>query len=324
MMDSRHMDLRQFDLNLLVALDALLTESNVSRAAGRMKLSQSAMSGTLSRLRTFFNDELLVPVGRQMVLTPLAQELVQPVRDVLLQIQGTVGTKPHFDPASSQRHFVLAASDYVSVVLIADLLRQLRCEAPGVTFELRPLGMRAIRDLENGALDYLISPSDYVSPAHPSATLFEDTYTCIAWSENAHVGSVISRDAYQTLGHVGVHVVDGGGENYDERLLRRLNCKRNIEVVVPGFDLAPYMIVGTERIATVFTRLAVRFREFLPIKLVPLPVEVPRVVETLQWHRAHDRDPGHRWLRDQLNQAVGRLDVADAITARQPRRKLAR
>src|ERR1044071_1411338 len=98
------MDLQRFDLNLLVTLAALLSERNVTRAGLRMNLSQSAMSGALGRLREFFEDELLVPMGRTMVLTPLAEDLVQPVRDVLLQLQATIATKPHFDPATSTRH----------------------------------------------------------------------------------------------------------------------------------------------------------------------------------------------------------------------------
>src|SRR6476469_8001729 len=102
------LDLHRFDLNLLVTLDALLTEKNVTRAGMRMNLSQSAMSGALARLRDFFQDELLVPMGRTMVLTPLAEDLIQPVRDVLLQIQATIATKPHFEPATSTRHFTLA------------------------------------------------------------------------------------------------------------------------------------------------------------------------------------------------------------------------
>jgi LysR family nod box-dependent transcriptional activator len=102
------MDLHLFDLNLLVALDALLTERNVTRAGNRLNLSQAAMSGALARLRHYFHDELLVPVGRQMALTPVAEGLVEPVRDILLRIRGTLGSKPQFDPLTATRHMSLA------------------------------------------------------------------------------------------------------------------------------------------------------------------------------------------------------------------------
>src|SRR5215213_10127915 len=124
-----HMELHLFDLNLLVALDALLTERNVTRAGNRLHLSQSAMSGALARLRHYFRDELLVPVGRQMALTPVAEGLVEPVRDILLQIRGTLGSKPQFDPLTATRHMSLAVSDYVADILMADVLRRARQEA---------------------------------------------------------------------------------------------------------------------------------------------------------------------------------------------------
>src|ERR1043165_4601417 len=169
---SETMDLHLFDLNLLVALDALLTERNVTRAGNRLNLSQSAMSGTLARLRHYFRDELLVPVGRQMVLTPVADGLVSPVRDILLQIRGTLGSKPRFEPATATRHLSLAVSDYVTDILMADVLRTARREAPGITFELRPVGRQATEALESGELDFLIAPEGYVSTGQPTEVLF--------------------------------------------------------------------------------------------------------------------------------------------------------
>ena len=193
------MNLQGFDLNLLVALDALLTERNVTRAGRRMNLSQSAMSGALGRLRVFFKDELLVVVGRRMVLTPLAQDLIQPLRDVLLQVQSTVANKPRFDPGSSERHFSIAVSDYVMSVLIVDLLRHVKVEAPKITFDLRPVGRRATEDLDGGELDFLIAP-EYLAAVHPAEVLFEDSHTCLAWNRNRHVGSSISLDRVPAAG----------------------------------------------------------------------------------------------------------------------------
>jgi LysR family nod box-dependent transcriptional activator len=212
----RPMDLQRFDLNLLVALDALLTEKNLTRAGVRLNLSQSAMSASLARLRDFFHDELLVLAGRTMVLTPLAEGLSQPVRDVLLQVQATIATKPRFDPAVSTRHFTIALSDYVTNVLMIDFLRGARNQAPAITFELRRVGKRASEDLESGTLDFLIAPEPYVSRAHPREVLFEETHSCIVWTNNRRVGSKISPEQYLALGHVLVQL-DEAGPNYDER-----------------------------------------------------------------------------------------------------------
>jgi len=310
-------DLHRFDLNLLVTLDALLVEKNVTRAGLRMNLSQSAMSGALARLREFFHDELLVPMGRKMVLTPLAEDLVQPVRDVLLQIQSTIESKPHFDPATSHRHFMLAVSDYVTSVLMIDFIRSLQCQAPSITFELRPVGQGASEGIESGKLDFMIAPEPFVSAVHPKEILFEDTHTCVVWSRNRKVGASISVEQYLSLGHVIVHVGEIGSANYDERALRAMNYRRNIEVVTPSFDLAPQLVIGTERIATVATKLARKYERLLPIKLLPVPIDIPPMIEVLQWHRAHNQDPAHLWLRSHLRRAV---DAAFADAPARPRR----
>ena len=302
------MDLHLFDLNLLVALDALLTERNVTRAGNRLNLSQSAMSGALARLRHQFHDELLVPVGRQMVLTPVAEGLVGPVREILLQIRGTLGSKPRFDPATATRHLSLAVSDYVTEILLADVLRKARCEAPHITFELRPVGRRAGEDLESGELDFLIAPEGYVSSSQPTDILFEDTYTCVVWSGNTTVGKTMTIEQYLELGHVVVNVA--GNEppsNYDEQFLRRSNFKRRAEVSVPTFSLAPQLVVGTDRIATITTRLAAKCAENLPLRLLPLPIAMPPMVEMLQWHKVHEYDPAHHWFRGLLKQVVQTL-----------------
>jgi LysR family nod box-dependent transcriptional activator len=302
------MDLHLFDLNLLVALDALLTERHVTRAGNRLNLSQSAMSGALARLRHTFGDDLLVPVGRQMVLTPIAEGLVGPVRDILLQIRGTLGSKPQFDPATATRHLSLAVSDYVIEILIADVLRQARIEAPHITFELRSVGPRAMEDLESGELDFLISPAAYVSTTQPTEVLFEDTYTCVVWSGNRAVGPALTVDEYLGLGHVVVNVA--GGEppsNYDEQFLRRSNLKRRVEISVPAFSLAPQLVIGTGRVTTITTRLAAKYATAMPLRLIELPMAMPPMVEVLQWHKVHEYDPAHHWFRGLLRKAVQAL-----------------
>lgn len=302
------MDLHLFDLNLLVALDALLTERNVTRAGNRLNLSQSAMSGALARLRHYFHDELLVPVGRQMALTPVAEGLVEPVRDILVRVRGTLGSKPPFDPLTATRHLSIAVSDYVTEILMADVLRRARREAPHVTFELRGVGRRATEDLESGELDFLISPDGYVSAGHPTDVLFEDTYTCVAWAGNESIGSSLTLDQYLELGHVVVSVA--GAEqpgNYDEQFLRRSNFKRRVEISVPSFSLAPQLVVGTGRVATITTRLAVKCARTLPLKLLPLPIAIPPMVEMLQWHKVHDYDPANQWFRRLLKEAINDL-----------------
>jgi DNA-binding transcriptional LysR family regulator len=301
------MKLSQFDLNLLVALDALLTEENVTHAGMRIHLSQSATSAALARLRSFFQDQLLVPVGGRMVLTPMAKSLVKPVRSLLLQAQATIAMKAQFDPAHSRRHFSLAVSDYVATVFMADALTLVQRQAPHVTFELVPTSERAVEALEAGTLDFLIAPDVFAPKTHPKVPLFEDTHTVIAWTGNSRVGKRISLEQFLNMGHVAIHVGEGPGPNFDELFLRRLKYKRRAEVVAHSFDVVPHLVVGTNRIATVATRLAKKYAQFLPLKLIPLPIEVPPMTEVLQWHKYHDQDPAYIWLRGVLKCSAAKL-----------------
>jgi DNA-binding transcriptional LysR family regulator len=246
-----------------------------------------------------------------MVLTPLAQDLAQPVRELLLQVQSTLESTPRFNPATSTRHFSLAVSDYVTRVVIVDLLRHVKAVAPGITFGLRAPGTRAAADLERNQLDFLVAPEEFLAAAQPKEVLFEDTHTCIVWTGNTQVGSVMSVEQYLSSGHVAVRVAEDGA-NYDERVLQGMNYQRRVEVITPSFDLAPQLVIGTHRIATVATRLAIKHASLLPIRLVPLPIEIPPMVEMLQWHRVHERDPAHVWLRTQLREVLATMEKATA------------
>ena len=302
------MDLHLFDLNLLVALDALLTERNVTQAGARLNLSQSAMSDRLARLRSYFQDGLLIPVGRRMVLTPLAETLVEPVRDVLLHVRETLGRTPHFDPATATRQISIAASDYTIELLIADVLARARALAPFITFRLQPIGGRTSEALDIGELDFLIAPM-HLSSAHPTEVLFEDAWTSIVWTGNHSIGKSLSLDDYLNVGHVVVQI--GDNIMYDEHVLRRFNYRRRVEASVASFNLAPHLVVGTQRIATVKTRLALKYQRVLPIRLLPLPFDIAPTVETLQWHSVHDQDPSNKWFRCLLKEAIAELRLGD-------------
>ena len=175
------MRFNKLDLNLLVALDAMLTERGISRAAERLHMSQSAMSNALARLRDYFGDELLVPVGRKMALTPQAELLREAVRDVLLRVDTTITARPRFDPASASREFKLFVSDYTLTTLIPPLLALAHRQAPGVTVQLTAHVALQQQALERGEVDLLVIPLAYCSPDHPTQTLFEEDFCCVVW-----------------------------------------------------------------------------------------------------------------------------------------------
>lgn len=303
------MDLRNFDVGLLVALDALLTEKSVTRAGERIHLSQPATSIILSRLRRYFGNELLVPAGRRMVLTPLAESLVQPVRDCLIQIQHTVASKAAFNPEASNRRFCLAVSDYVTAVLMPHVMRQAARQARGVRFELVRLDENIDQKLEKGDIDFLILPSVRAVSAHPKEPLFEDTHTCVAWNRNSLIKKTISRDQFHEIGHVAVHFGHAPAI-FEEWFSANHGETRKIEVITQDFEVACRLVVGTDRIATVLTRLALLCAKHLPIRLIRPPFAIPKVTHCLQWHRYQDQDPGHIWLRSIFKEAAEKLGPA--------------
>jgi LysR family nod box-dependent transcriptional activator len=315
------MDFNGLDLNLLVALDALFAEKSVSRAGERLHLSQSATSGALARLRDVFHDPLLVQVGRKMTLTPLAEGLVEPVRDFLVHAETILNSSPAFDPATSTRKFSLMMSDYVQTVVMTEALPHLQNLAPGVTLELS-WSMEGISEpLERGEFDLAVTPTRYLSPEHPSEPLFEDEFTCLAWSGNTRIERDLSLETYLSLGHV---VVRFGRHqqlpSVDEWFVERFGHQRKIEVVTTVFNLVPQLVIGTSRIATLHRRLATFYQQYLPLKLVAPPVEIPRLEESMQWHRSRDRDPGTVWLRSVLKSVIAESSLnKEARTAKRAR-----
>lgn len=174
------MRFQKLDLNLLVALDALLQERSVSLAADRLHLSQSATSSALGRLRDYFEDDLLLLKGRSMVVTPRGEELMGPVRSVLDQIRTTIAVAQPFDPAVSNRMIGLMASDYTVEVLLQRAMLEFAEEAPGISFEISPMGDDVVEELQRGRADILITIDTAISTEHPSESLWEDDFVVVS------------------------------------------------------------------------------------------------------------------------------------------------
>ncbi|MFT4067748.1 LysR family transcriptional regulator [Paraburkholderia sp.] len=297
----------RLDLNLLVALKALLQEKNVTRAGESLHMTQSAMSGVLGRLREFFDDPLLVQVGRRTELTQLAESLIEPINDVIVRIDAALASRPMFDPAHTRRHFSFVASDYVQSILLFDVLAELHREAPGLTVELRQPSVNSAAELEAGEVDFVINHELFASPHHSSEVLFEDTYTIVAARENDSFGDEISLDDYLDSGHIGFQNGSRSLPMFEMWFAHQHKRARRVEVAAHTFNLLPHMVVGTQRLATMHTRLAYRCADSLPVRLVKPTFETPRLVEVLQWHSSRDSDAATVWLRDRIIAAAKRL-----------------
>jgi DNA-binding transcriptional LysR family regulator len=306
------MHFNKLDLNLLVALDALLIEGSISRAAARVHLSQSAMSNALARLRAYFEDELLVQVGRTLELTPRAKALKEAVRDVLMRVDSAIAAEPQFDASRSDRTFQLLVSDYTTVTLMPHLLALARRQSSTVRFQLCPLPHldQPQRALGRGEADMMVVPRNYCSPDHPVELLFEEEYVCAVWngSRFARAGAV-TQEEYAAADHVEVQPSGVGQPTLDSWFLERSGMERRIEVRTFSFIAAPFLVLGTDRIATIQRRLGRIAHQFLPLTILEAPMKLPTMAQSMQWHKYRSRDPGLVWLRGLLQQAVDEMDA---------------
>ena len=264
------------DLNLLVALDALLRERSVTRAASAVGLSQPGMSNALARLRKLFGDPLLARRGAALVLTPRAEALAGPVAEALDLIRGALEIT-RFEPASERRTFRLSCSDYTVLMLIGPLVRGLAAEAPAITIEVLPRLRDPGRALRDADVDLVIEPTEIMGPTDlPSSRLWADRWMCCVWGGNTVVGDEITLDEFGALGHL-IYSMGGGAQPValPDLALGRLGVQRRIEFSVESFLLAPFLLQGTDLIAVVPARAEAFLRRTGEIRLLESPVELP-------------------------------------------------
>jgi LysR family nod box-dependent transcriptional activator len=304
------MRFNKLDLNLLVALDAMLTERSISRAAERLHISQSAASNALARLRDYFEDELLVQVGRKMELTPRAEALRDPVRDVLVRVDTTIAAQPEFIASRSDREFRILVSDYTMAVLLPHALALAQRQGSTVRFQFLQQVEHPQRALERGEADLLVMPRDYCSPNHPVETVFRETFTCVVWQESRIAREGLTFERYAAAGHVVMQPPGTNQGSFEVWFMQRHGLSRRVEVSAYNFASAAYLVVGTERVATIHTRLARQAQRALPIQLLPPPMQMPEMEQAMQWHKYRTTDPGIVWLRQLLMDAALEMDRA--------------
>ncbi len=296
------MNLSAIDLNLLVALQALLEERSVTRAAERVGLSQPAMSNALKRLRVELGDPLLVRAGRAMVLTPRGEMLIEPLREALHQVESIFSPPGEFVAAESEQTFVLGANDYAQFTIMPALLERLSLMAPGINLRVRDPGREMLRpNLESGVIDLALHLG---RPAQVAETLyrrdlFQLELECMVRLGNPLVGDTLSVEQYAQMSHILVSQ-SGGDQGVVDWTLAELGLERRIAVVVPHFFIAPHIVARTDLILTTARSVAQVFEDVLPVRLLSPPLELERGTVSLVWHPRTHRDPAHQWLRSQI------------------------
>jgi len=300
-----HINLARVDLNLLVALDALLTERSVTKAAGRVGLGQSAMSHNLARLRQLFDDELLVRSPDGMRPTPKALALGDRVRITLSGIQALVARDEAFDPAKAERTFRIGLPDSVEM-LIGPKLLAIGCdEAPGIRFRIYSTDERQLLDeidADNFDIGIGIGTFPQGQVHHKRRLLATDTYLCMFNAAKVGFKPPISLKNYVRLPHVLTSLRKGERGVVDDAL-EKIGLSRKVALVTPRFIGVPFLIAGSPVVTTMHARLARIFAKELDLALSRVPVDLPEVTISMLWHASYDDDPGHTWLRNAIVRA---------------------
>ncbi|MDO8776426.1 MAG: LysR family transcriptional regulator [Burkholderiaceae bacterium] len=296
------MRFHKLDLNLLVVLDALLTDRSITTTAERLHRTQPAVSASLRRLREFFGDELFVMAGREFLPTPVALALAQPVREALDHIQNVVIGKTSFDPSASSRHFRVIMSDFIAMTVFQKVVREVANIAPGITFEVVQFDDNFDAPLNRGEVDFLIFPDIFLSDRHPACHLFEEELVAVRCGSRPLEELTLS--TFLSGRHVAAKFGKTRKPSIEEFLMNEVGLRREIDVVVPNFALLPHFVLGTDRIATMHRGLAEYFANLMPLKIESLPFSLPKVREALQWPQLNQNDAASLWLREIMVRAV--------------------
>lgn len=309
-------DLRHFDLNLLIAFDLLMQERNVSRAAERMFVSQSAMSHILQRLRQQLSDPLLVKTPAGMKPTERANALIDPVRMVLRDVERLIRAPEDFDPSTSRRRFVIAATDYMDYLVIPPLIERVARQAPGIDIHVKRTEVSfPEQELESGDLDVVLGFEAILKPAAylNNDRLFKDKMTCLMRNDDSIKRKTkLSLKEYVEMKHMLISRTGTRIGVIDEWLEER-GLERRIALIVPHFLSAPFIVAKTDMLLSLPLRIAEQFVCLAPLKILPVPIDLPDYGLVMIWHPLREKDSAHRWLREQISAVCLALDEVSAV-----------
>ncbi|WP_192251178.1 LysR family transcriptional regulator [Mesorhizobium silamurunense] len=291
------MDTKRLDLNLLVTLETLLIERNVTKAAARLHLSQPAVSAQLNRLRHEFDDQLLIPAQRGMTPTVKAMELLGPLRQTLDQVRATLTSHKNFDPTKAKLTFAIACTDYLQAAVIKPLVVELRTRAPGVRVAIRNLDMSQLEaQMARGDVDLALMTPQAAPPSLRARHLFDERYVLIGRRKHPRLREEISVAEFAKLEQVIVSLDGGGFVTPVDSALAALGHKRNVVLSAASFLFVPEIVSHSDFVALVPERLVRDSADKLKIIDCPFPVEGFAV--GMVWHERSHGHSGQRWVRE--------------------------
>jgi DNA-binding transcriptional LysR family regulator len=308
------MNISKVDLNLLIYLDVLLREKNVTRAASQLNITQPAMSNGLKRLRTLFNDPILVRTSDGMVPTERARALGPAIRKILLELEEALQGEEEFNEQNSQRVFRLMASDYAASTLLPSLLKHINQVAPSVTIDIMTPSDVNFHDVEEGKIDMAINRFDELPQSFHQKTIWRDSFSCLLNADNPVV-SKFNLNAYLASKHVWVSKTGFGvGVGMDpkdvqklgwvDESLARLGKKRDISVFTRNYHVAMQLAFEADLIATLPTKAALLHKNDANYTILKPPFEIPDIELKMIWSPLLHHDASHIWFRQLVMEAA--------------------
>ncbi|WP_240223085.1 LysR family transcriptional regulator [Rheinheimera hassiensis] len=312
------MNINKMDLNLLVYLDVLLREKNVTRAAGRLNITQPAMSNGLKRLRDLLNDPILVRTSDGMVPTERARELAPIVRGVLLTLEETLQPNKDFEPLNSQRVFRIMASDYAASTLIPALLKKMRVQAPHTSLDIMTPSDVTFHDVENGKVDMAINRFDQLPQSFHQKTVWRDSFSCLINTQNPVLKN-FNLDSYLKAQHIWVSKTGFGvGVGMDpkdvqklgwvDEALAKLGKQRSISVFTRNYHVAMHLAVGIDLVATLPSRAARLYENDSAMAIMDPPFAIPSIELKMIWSPLLHQDASHIWFRRLIVETADELN----------------
>jgi DNA-binding transcriptional LysR family regulator len=300
--------LSNVNLNLLVALDALLSTRSVSEAARLVSVTKSAMSHSLAALRALFEDPLLVRVAGRMALTPYAESLREPLGRVLGGVTQLLAGAQAFDPKKAERRFVIAAPDFFATLILPPILAVLREEAPGIQISIVPSARRGNAwMLENGELDLALGAVVEDAAGIRRAVLCTEAFACAVRRDHPEIGETLSLEQYTRIPHLVIALGDDERPTWVDEALAQKGRSRRVALHVRYFMVAPLIIARTDLLLTAPAMLIDYFERLVPLKVLKPPIALPSYPEEMYWHERYAADPAHTWLRELIARVTSKL-----------------
>jgi DNA-binding transcriptional LysR family regulator len=300
---SGRINLASVDLNLLVSLEALLEQRNVTHAGQRVGLSQPAMSRALARLRGVFNDDLLVRTSTGQTLTARGEQLLAKLPVALEHIREILVMR-RLKPEEAKSKVAVAMPEHQALVLLPRLLPRVRARAPNLDIVIHSLLAGSLKRLESGEIEFAIGQVDDTPPGFFRRALYSDRFVCLMRRDHPSLDQPWTLDRFSMLRHavIALGPEDGFGQVYDA--LTKLKLPDRDPLIVPNTMAAPMMVADTDLVLTMPYRVAMQAAAMLPLTVMELPIELPCYEVSLVWHERCHRDSVHNWLRTEIAAAA--------------------